>query len=598
MKFIERVFTFFILIFIPLGHVFAASDFLANYDISYAVSPSGKTIVTENITLINKTSGTYPKQYAITLDSTDIKNTIAYDPKGIVPIEARSLEGKTMLLLTFNTKVVGIDKALPFSLRFETDSVARKFGSIWEISIPGVPKDESIGTYDVRLSVPDNFGENSYVSPSPVDGMHWTKATLSYGGVNASYGKKQSYSLSLLYHLVNSSTREKNMSITLPPDTAYQQMLISSLDPEAAKVERDRDGNWLAQYTVKANEKLDISAQILATVYPFPRESYGKDTIVSRDYLAERPFWEVSDPSIVSLGGTYKTPEQIYTYVSTFLSYDYTRVSLGIDRLGAVGALRSNAQALCNEFTDLFIAIARASGIPARRVVGYGYTTNPKIKPLSLIVDVLHTWPEYFDEKRSVWISVDPTWANTTGGIDYFRKLDFSHIAFAINGLSSSEPKAAGMYKNEKIQSKDVLVTLSSEKIESSESPSLVLSFHLPRQVISGTYARGTLELKNTSGVAVQIEGVKVESLSHLVSLSNSTTEIPPFGNIVLPITYPLPFFPTVTRDIFTAKAGSSMARAEVLYISATLVFTVLLSLLSIGGIIYIIFLMLRRKHV
>ncbi|MEK7106204.1 MAG: transglutaminase-like domain-containing protein, partial [Patescibacteria group bacterium] len=324
--------------------------------------------------------------------------------------------------------------------------------------------------------------------------------------------------------------------------------------------------------------------------YPYPRSSYGKDAIDASRYLSERPYWEVSDSLIVDLAQKYKTPEDIYTYVSTALSYDYSRVSLGTERYGAVGSLESQKSALCNEFTDLFIAIARASGIPARRVVGYGYTTNPKIRPLSLIVDVLHTWPEYYDEKKSLWISIDTTWANTTGGIDYFNKLDFSHIAFAINGISSTEPKSAGMYKDTSIASKDVVVSLSEEKPESVESSVLALSFRLPKQVLSGSRVQGFLEVRNSSGLSADIEGVKIESTSHLVSLSHSVTDIPPFGTITIPLSYIVPLSFGSSRDSITARAGSSTAKGEIVYISFTLILAALFTLLVLGILFFVLY--------
>ena len=56
------------------------------------------------------------------------------------------------------------------------------------------------------------------------------------------------------------------------------------------------------------------------------------------------------------------------------------------------------------EFTDLFVAIARAAGIPARESVGYAYTTNSRLRPLSLVTDVLHAWPEYYDADKKIWV--------------------------------------------------------------------------------------------------------------------------------------------------------------------------------------------------
>ncbi len=63
---------------------------------------------------------------------------------------------------------------------------------------------------------------------------------------------------------------------------------------------------------------------------------------------------------------------------------------------------------------------------------------------MSLVKDVLHAWPEYYDESKKTWIMIDPTWGNTTHGMDYFSSLDFEHITFVIKGLSSTYPVPAG----------------------------------------------------------------------------------------------------------------------------------------------------------
>jgi hypothetical protein len=103
--------------------------------------------------------------------------------------------------------------------------------------------------------------------------------------------------------------------------------------------------------------------------------------------------------------------------------------------------------ATCQEYTDVFIALARANHIPARRLVGYAQTQNQKLRPASLAGDILHAWPEYYDEKLGQWIPVDPTWGDTTGGVDYLHQLDLNHIVFAINGESSILPYPVGSYK-------------------------------------------------------------------------------------------------------------------------------------------------------
>ncbi|MDO8609728.1 MAG: transglutaminase domain-containing protein, partial [bacterium] len=97
-------------------------------------------------------------------------------------------------------------------------------------------------------------------------------------------------------------------------------------------------------------------------------------------------------------------------------------------------------KAQASEFTDLFITLTRAVGIPARELDGFAYTINKNLRPLSLTPGITHAWPEYFDESNG-WIMVDPTWENTSGGVDYFNKLDLNHFVLNIRGNSSTDPQ-------------------------------------------------------------------------------------------------------------------------------------------------------------
>ena len=111
------------------------------------------------------------------------------------------------------------------------------------------------------------------------------------------------------------------------------------------------------------------------------------------------------------------------------------------------------------EFTDTFIALSRAAGIPAREINGYAYTENPHVQPMGMVSDVLHSWPEYYDKEKNFWVPIDPTWGNTTGGVDFFHKLDLRHFAFVIHGVDSSKPYPPGSYKLGANPQKDVYVS-------------------------------------------------------------------------------------------------------------------------------------------
>jgi len=84
-----------------------ANDFQADYDTQYAISPNGKTIVTQNVTLTNKQSNLYPKQYTVTIDSDEIRNVIAYDTKGVITPKVAQISGMKMAILQKSSATFG-----------------------------------------------------------------------------------------------------------------------------------------------------------------------------------------------------------------------------------------------------------------------------------------------------------------------------------------------------------------------------------------------------------------------------------------------------------------------------------------------------------
>ena len=55
-----------------------------------------------------------------------------------------------------------------------------------------------------------------------------------------------------------------------------------------------------------------------------------------------------------------------------------------VERVGAEAVITQEGKWTCMEFTDLFIALSRAFGIPAREVNGYAFTPDDNSKPLSI----------------------------------------------------------------------------------------------------------------------------------------------------------------------------------------------------------------------
>lgn len=582
----------FVSLMMPRG-VYASGEFQADYNVQYAISPAGTTIVTQNITLTNKQSNLYPQKYSIVLDTTNIKNVIAYDSHEVVAADISQKNGKTQIVLTFNDKVVGLGRQLAFTLRFENADIAQKNGSIWEVNVPGITRDADIASYDVTLSVPQSFGPNAYMSPLPSNGTRWTRDQMMAGGISAAYGSAQAFDIALTYFIENPTVTGSQTEIALPPDTAYQTVIIDLLEPRPSTVNRDTDGNWMAVYELLPGQRKSITARIHVLVSLQPKEGYT-DTLTDVSlYTRGQKYWETSDEKIAALAKTYTTPRAIYNYVVSALSYDFTRVQESPIRKGALGALATPENSVCMEFTDLFIAIARAAGIPAREAVGFAYTTNARLRPLSLVSDVLHAWPEYYDKDAHVWIPVDPTWGNTTGGVNYFDKLDFNHIVFAVHGKQSDYPYPAGFYRKSGKTTNDVVVQFAKSPVTATAGK-LSPSFSFPKRVIAGITARGSVTFENTRGVSIPQASISIQSSPVDVSYMKTVERVSPFAKFSVPIALTIPnYLARGTGRIVVTVGGQS---DQFLFDIAPITAYFIIPIISFGAILVISAVMIVRS--
>ena len=188
--------------------------------------------------------------------------------------------------------------------------------------------------------------------------------------------------------------------------------------------------------------------------------------------------------------------------------------------MGAETVLSNHDQAVCLEFSDLFVGIAREKGIYSREIEGYGFSLDPKLQPISLSSDILHAWPEYFDTKTENWVAVDPTWENTSG-IDYFSSFDLNHIVFVIHGKNPDYPLAAGMYKIE--NSRDILIKpVINEPVEKKEI--VIEGLDFPTKISDDKSYQGKFIAKNNGssylwGIPVNLKGknIKIEKENFVI---------------------------------------------------------------------------------
>lgn len=434
----------------------AAAEFSTSFHSEYQVEPKGSSSVIHEIAITNLLAQLYTTEYTILIGSPEISGIAATQDGQVVEFVATKSDTSTSITLKNLTPVIGQGQTTTLKLSYRTAGVAERLGRTWSINIPRLTKANEASEFTRVIRVPAELGNPSaeYPSSSSVSKDPQTGETvLLYKGhpnksITLLFGNSEYYHLNLEYQIKNDSLSPSDTEIALPPDTPYQKILLDSITPAPREIKADSDGNWLAIYQLQANTKLSINASLYLEVFALPQ---GKTRLQNKKALTkELPFWQVQDSSITELADKLNTPLNIYNYLTTNLTYDYQRLSSSPNRLGAQEALDNPTSALCTEYTDLFITLSRALNIPAREINGFAYTNNSRLQSLGLATaDVLHAWPEYYNSEESAWIQVDPTWGHLTGGIDYFHKLDFNHIAFVIHGEESEYPLPAGQYKTD-----------------------------------------------------------------------------------------------------------------------------------------------------
>jgi hypothetical protein len=588
--------TFYFLFF--TNRVIAQTDFITDVSVSYKLSETGKTAVTHEVMLTNASSTVYATSYTLSLENIEADNLKAYGNQGNTYDAQVTKEGdRTYIKITFPDSVVGKGATRHFFISYDNGSFATRTGEVWEVSIPRLNEQNPFRNYSVKLIVPLGFGLEAYISPKPAslvaDGSEriytFTKEDLTSTGITAGFGQFQVFSFSLSYHLENPLSTGSETQIALPPDSAFQKVYFDKISPAPDNVRIDPDGNWLAIYKMSPRQRIDVnvsgSVQIFASYRKFPKTD---EETLSKN-LMESEFWQVNDPDIKSLARELVTPEAIYDYVSRKLTYDYSRVQPNVQRFGAKKALENPTQAICMEFTDLFIAIARAAGIPAREVNGYAYTENPELQPLSLVADVLHAWPEYYDKERGVWIPVDPTWASTSG-VDYFNKLDLRHFAFVFHGVSATKPYAPGSYKLGPNPQKDVFVSFGKLPEERVTHPVLSVVSKKTNLLLETTYkikvANPGPGAFNSLFMTVYFDGDE-ESRNYVEML-------PPYSNYELDIKVPFSLLGKDTPD--TIKVVVESSHLEIPTNKKQVIVNSLVSIFTLFAIIIAIVIIRHKK--
>lgn len=540
-------FAFFTFLF--SGKLYADENFDISAKTIYSVDSNSKTKVIQDISILNKKEFIFSPNYNISFGFTDLENIQVTNTSGAIPFDVEKKEEGILLKINFNNPPKGINTVNKFSVSFETNAIAEKKGDVFEIDIPSISDPDSFKDYLIEIKPPADLSYPSVIKPflPGKKDLIFTKDETNGNGIVLIFGDSQFFKFNLTYNIANPNLFPITTEIALPPDTNYQKVFIESLSIEPNSVKVDADGNWLAQYTLLPREKKVIKAKIFVQTVTIPQKQ-DLTTAESELYKNHLKYWEANDREVKEVVGSLDTPEKIYDYVLNKLSYDYSKLSVGNERLGGKASLENPSSAVCLEFADLFVTLARSAGIPARTVEGYAYTKNSKLRPLSLVEDVLHAWAQYYDFEKKTWIMVDPTWGDTTNGIDYFNTFDLDHVAFVIKGEDSSYPIPAGGYKFEE-HSRDIEVSFASMD-EVKIKKSYVIGNTFPKFSLGGIPISGFVKIKNTGNTLVSGKKVLVTDTETGEIKEFEINNLPPFGTEEFLVEFETPFLTNKTYDI------------------------------------------------
>ncbi len=579
------MFLFFLIAFSLLSANFthAANEFKTQQKITYQINNQGDATITQEVQLINNYSEIYPTNYQLVLSGPALENVTGTDSKGNIVQKIEHQDDLNTITIKFNDSNLGKDKITKFNLNYTIPKLATQKGSIWEIPIPENKNIITTDTNEITVLVPSSFGNLSFSSSNPKNSIPLNQQTQIFFSNNNQkifliFGNYQLFDFNFKYFLENTTNQSQIIEIAIPPETDNQKIIYKEISPKPFNIRVDGDGNWLAQYKLTSNQELEINVSGQAKIIPNNiNASINKD-----DYLIDQKYWPVSDYSIKQIVASLKTIKDIYDYTVRTLNYDYDSVNAS-QRKGALDTLLSPNSSICTDFTDLFITLARAKGIPAREVQGFAYTNNSKIKPVNINADVLHAWPQYYDFDKQAWISIDPTWEKTTNGVDYFKDLDPNHFAFVFHGLDSENPVPPGGYKNNH-NIKTVKVEFATQELSANYDNLEITSIN------KKIYQPTVIKIFNQNNNSVSNLEINVSGLNW----QQKIPILPPFSSVEIAIpNYPfLKVFNPTNRNINIKVASLNTNSNQIsisnpkYYLNLIILIGSVITFLGLGGII------------
>lgn len=247
----------------------------------------------------------------------------------------------------------------------------------------------------------------------------------------------------------NLGTKPKFVLVTLIPKTLEnkQQVLSTQFSVKPSRV-FDLGNNRYAEFVIedlKDTIDIRIESRMKLFRYDLSTARNNSNNAVSTSsppemYLKEEEYIDLSNPVIKATSEKIQGQDDIsivrniYDFDLQTLSYDFEKANAANARtLGASAAIQTK-KGVCVEYADVFVALCRAKGIPAKYVGGIptegglpseqqGVPTGGNAPTGHKKISKGHAWAEAYIRPYG-WVPFDPTWGDTNAAsFDRLRPL-------------------------------------------------------------------------------------------------------------------------------------------------------------------------------
>lgn len=358
-------------------------------------------------------------------------------------------------------------------ISYRSYGLSIKSGKVIDVYVPSFASDfqfedeDTVETYSTKVLIPRSLGEINFVTTtsSIAETEQYREITIAQEDLigNTAWiqvGTQQIYKFELKQKVLKSSDtflgiNKYTMIIprSIVSGQIIQKVYYEHITPAPLNIIEDANGNLVATFIFSPNEEHEILLNGYAVLdqnnnLEFSNSGFIKDIESSIIDANTKPgeFWESDNSQIIETAREIVSEEELQslsvweilqkTYKFVVDRIDYSQVKkYGLnERQGALATLNGKA-AVCMEYSDLFIALMRANGIPARAAFGFGYSSYEDVDSSDKAEN--HQWVEVYIPEFEKWIPVDTTWGENG---DAVIGGDLNHFYTHVASISPNEP--------------------------------------------------------------------------------------------------------------------------------------------------------------